>query len=178
MDVKERLESVLSMNVSSPEDAERAGEAAQLLATYLRLEERVRALTESREETGRPEGQSVAGLTLPDAAERVLDAEGVPLHARDLGALMKARGWRHPRSKVARPELILHQLAGRLPRDSRFRRVAPQTFALAKWGDESPGGRRKPKLPLFEGPGTSIAAEMDNAPEAPFEDERAAWRSS
>jgi hypothetical protein len=102
----------------------------------------------------------------------------VPLHARELGARMKARGWRHPRSTVARPEQVMHQLAARLPRHPKvFRRVAPQTFALARWGETDPSARRRPRTGLFLGPGTTIARATEDADE-PLSDREASWRSS
>jgi hypothetical protein len=139
LNVEEQLRSILSRPIETPEDADRAREAADLLASCLRIEAQARRFlsvgqpgpTGSREE-------SFSGLPLHEAARRVLEEAGVPLHARDLGARIKARGWHHPRSKVAKPHQIMHQLAARLPRFPEvFQRVAPQTFGLTSWHPDS-----------------------------------------
>jgi hypothetical protein len=124
-------------------------------------------------------GSSLAGRPLHEAAEQVLTEAGTPLHAAELGRRMKARGWRHPRSRQAQPDQILHQLAARLPRyPHTFRRVAPQTFALVRWGDAYPGARAKATLPtaLFHGPGDAVGVRA-GAAEDPITSEDAAWRS-
>jgi len=153
-DIKAQLQTLLTKPVESAADADRAAEAAEVLAAYLRAVERARRLLgdESRPEPKvrpRPPGD-LAGLTLHDAAEQVLERAGTPLHARELGKRIKAGGWTHPRSQNAKPDLIVYQLAARLPRHpDRFRRVAPNTFALTRWGNEEGGQRRRPTLGLF-----------------------------
>jgi len=128
---------------------------------------------------------SLGGVTLHEAARRVLEEEGRPMHVQELGARIKARGWRHPRSRAARSDQINFQLAARLPRHPEtFQRVAPNTFALAAWGDSAPVRQRpKPRLPLFSSPhrapdGRPWSEWIGDHPEAPFEDEEASWHSS
>jgi hypothetical protein len=179
MKLQEELERLVASPIEDAAGAERAREAAGILAEYLRLRDRADRLLSPMEDAERGAGQ-LAGLTLHAAAERVLQEAGTPLHARELGARIKAGGWRHPRSKVARPEQIVHQLAARLPRHPQmFRRVAPQTFALAKWGDDGfparPGIR--PRLSLFDGPGEAIAAKIGDSDEH-LSGRGASWRSS
>src|SRR5213594_2914211 len=100
MGIREDLRSVLERQPETPEEAEAMQEAAAILASYLRLEERTRRLIGSsgREDALRPPG-SLRGLTLHDAARRVLEEAGAPLHARELGTRIKAGGWSHPRSR-------------------------------------------------------------------------------
>jgi hypothetical protein len=107
----------------------------------------------------------------------VLEEAGQPLHAKELGSRIKARGWKHPRGAPS-PNQIVYQLAARLPRHPhRFRRVAPNTFGLAKWEDDvGPRAPRKPALALFKGPGGSTARDIGDSHEQPAGE--AAWRSS
>jgi hypothetical protein len=180
VEVKEQLESVISRPIDSPEQAEVAQEAAELLATYLRVRDRTRRLMASAEDPRTEEASNgdLKGLPLHRAAELVLEEGGTPLHARELGARMKARGWRHPRSTVARPEQIVHQIAARLPKHPEtFRRIAPQTFALTKWGDRRfAPSKRKPRLALFSGPGDPIGRTAGTSDE-PITSEGTSWRS-
>jgi HB1, ASXL, restriction endonuclease HTH domain len=154
-------------------DVEETGaEAAALLVELIRLEGRARRLLEQTRSSDESRPSDLAGLTLHDAARVVLEEEGRPLHARELGERIKARGWRHPRTRSPRPDQIVYQLAARLPKHPQvFRRVAPQTFALASWESGQPRPRQKPHLGIFRGPGLPIAREIGERPEAPFEDE-------
>ncbi|HZJ52189.1 MAG TPA: winged helix-turn-helix domain-containing protein [Actinomycetota bacterium] len=164
-DIKEQLQALLNKPVESAADADRAAEAAEVLAAYLRAIEGARRLLGDETEAdpdARPPGD-FAGLTLHDAAERVLERAGKPLHARELGRRIKAGGWTHPRAQNAKPDLIEYQLAARLPRHpDRFRRVAPNTFALSKWDAAAPS-RPKPTMPLFsskEGPNADEIGDL------------------
>jgi hypothetical protein len=179
MELKDALERELSTPVRSPGDADRHGEVAGLLGAYLRLEARAQAvLQETDKKTEGVSDGHLRGMTLHDAAERVLEDAGVPLHVRELGARIKAGGWRHPRS-VARPDQILYQLAARLPRHpDRFRRVAPNTFALAKWDQEGHRPRgRTPHVPLFRGSGEPVGRRIGESDDH-VSGEDFAWRSS
>jgi hypothetical protein len=179
MELKDNLMALLRQTPGSAADAERAREAADLLAAYFRLEQQAARLLDATTGRGEEEPTDLRGKTLADAAELVLVDAGQPLHAKELGARIKARGWTHPRSKAARPEQILFQLAARLPRDPRFRRVAPNTFGLAEWVDGmGPSGeRRRPRLGLFSGPGTDVARRLGDTDEH-LTGEETHWRSS
>lgn len=133
----ERLNRLLMEPARRPEDARRAARAAQALAELLSAMENAKQVLAEVDESGATSrGQSLAGWTLQDAAEVILEEVGRPLHAKELGSRIKARGWRHPRGEPSRPDQIVYQLAARLPRHpDRFKRVAPNTFALKKWGD-------------------------------------------
>ncbi|HEV8571771.1 MAG TPA: winged helix-turn-helix domain-containing protein [Actinomycetota bacterium] len=173
-DLKQGLERVLQEPIRTEGDARRVSEAATILADLLRIEERADRLLNTT--ASKPGEGSLAGMTLHEAARRVLEEAGIPLHARELGARIKARGWRHPRSERARPDQIVFQLAARLPRHPGvFRRVAPNTFALVDWGDE-PFARtpRRPRVGLFAAAGIS-GRDIDDS-EEPFEANP--WRSS
>lgn len=176
-DLKNELTEVVGGQIRDPADAKRVQAAAGLLGELLELERRAETLLADDPQVS--PGGSLAGLTLHAAAERVLDDGGVPLHARELGVRIKARGWIHPRSRVGRPHQIVRQLAARLPKHPEvFRRVAPQTFALVKWGKDSfPGPRAEPRLGLFRGPGTGVAGRIGESGEA-IESGDAEWRSS
>src|SRR5881275_2674858 len=105
MSVQTELEELISRRPETAEDAEQIAAAAALLADYHRLEARAHALVE-RSRRSRAPGGSLAGLTLHEAAERVLADAGMPLHASELGRRMKAAGWRHPRTRNAPPQQI------------------------------------------------------------------------
>ena len=178
-DLKARLEEILARPKVTVRDAEEALEAAQVLADLLRVEERALHLIAGETPPGDRGSADLAGLTLDEAARLVLEDEGRAMHGRELGAAIKARGWRHPRSKVARPDQIVFQLAARLPKHPDFVRVAPNTFGLRKWQEHPKPRSPKPKLPLFRGTGAGpSAAEIDEHRDAIFTDERARWRSS
>jgi len=157
---------------------EGAEEAAQLLLEWIRLEGRARrVLSAARAATS--SGTDFSELTLHAAAQRVLEEEGRPLHARELGERIKARGWRHRRSPTPRPDQIVFQLAARLPKHGDvFRRVAPNTFALASWTKNGPPQRPKPRLGIFSSGGGVTGAIIGEQPEAPMEAGEARWRSS
>jgi hypothetical protein len=175
--LKERLEEIIRRPKVTPRDADEAGEAAKALADLLRGEERALRLLRAR---GSPSdaGQAkqakqpylLTGLTLHEAAQRVLDDAGWPMHVRELGTLIKIRGWRHPRSTNAPPDQIQFQLAARLPRHPDvFKKFAPNTFGLAKWGEAPPRTERpKPRLgllgtdPAHEGPSARWLSEHDD----------------
>jgi hypothetical protein len=178
--MKEHLQEVLSRPPTTAAEAERAARAAEALAAYLRLEEEVATLLapagSHEASTGHPPGLAGAHQTLHDVAAEVLAEAGVPLHVRELGRRIKARGWKHPRTKAPRPDQIFYQLAARLPRHpDRFVRVAPNTFALAAW-DEAPLERPAPRLGLFGGQGKPTGREIGDAAELPAS--AAPWRSS
>jgi len=164
--LKERLEEILRRPKVTARDAEEAGEAAKALADLLRGEER--ALRLLRSEAAPPAAGDtrnsaeakkpywVTGLPLHEAAERVLEDLGWPMHVRELGVRIKSRGWQHPRSKTARRDQIQYQLAARLPRHPDvFKKFAPNTFGLAGWGDSPPRSEApRPRLGIAasEGP--------------------------
>jgi hypothetical protein len=178
-EVEKDLAALVRAPIRSPADAERAARAAEALAEVLRATEKARrALSKEPESAAPTPAGSLAGRTLHDAAAAVLEEAGRPLHARELGSRIKARGWTHPRGGPARPEQIVYQLAARLPRHAhRFRRVAPNTFALAKWGDDvAPRTPRKPRIALFKGPVGSTGRLIGESDEQPAKD--AEWRSS
>jgi len=178
-DIQERLEELLARPRATAADAERAARAASALASYLRArdnaEELIRAAALPSPFETLCEVGSLAGLTLHDAAERVLTQAGVPLHVRELGKRIKEGGWVHPRSSDPRPDQILYQLAARLPRHpDRFVRVAPNTFALTAWRREAKRGAR-PQLGLFRSE-RSPATESLEDEATPASDDP--WRSS
>lgn len=175
-DVRGELEDLVRAEVRTAEDAERASEAAKLLAEVIRIEARIRQLREHAPERTTSAGAPFAGLSLDEAARRVLEGARVPLHARELGARIKAGGWKH-RSAGTRPDQIVHQLAARLPRfPDVFRRVSPNTFGLVAWDENPPTPPRRPRLGLFEGPGTAVGREIgERSDEAA---RSSPWRSS
>jgi len=176
--IQSDLEQLIHRRPQNAEEAERIAEAASLLAEYHWLVAKVRGLLNKTDQRRAASG-SLAGLALHEAADRALTEAGVPLHAKELGRRMKARGWRHPRARNAPPDRIEHQLAARLPLYPQFRKVAPQTFALASWGDSYPGASPSaaPLTALFAGSGAAMGAHAGTADD-PFTDEDAAWRSS
>jgi hypothetical protein len=182
-DLKRRLEDIMSRPKATARDAEEAAEAARALADLLRGEERaLRVLGAAQTElhdggpTGpRSGGLPLAGLTLHEAARRVLERWGWPMHVSELGVRIKAGGWRHPRARHPSPDQIQYQLAARLPRHPEtFRKFGPNTFGLAEWGD-SPPRREAPRPRLgipsggepYEGPSARWLAEH---PEAWYDD--------
>ena len=175
--LRDDLEKVIRSTYSSADDAERAAQAASVLAAYLRADEIAeRVLTGVPDSSIADADKSYASLTLNEAAERVLEDAGVPLHVKELGKRVKARGWRH-RRPVSRPDQINYQLAARLPRHPDvFIRVAPNTFALVRWGEgRSKGAPVAPKVGLFRGPGGAVGASLG---ELSKEVAESAWRSS
>ena len=177
--LKERLEEILRRPKVTAREAEEAGEAAKALADLLRGEERALRLlrtegvTPDAAEAKRP--YVLTGLSLHEAAQRVLEDSGWPMHVSELGDVIKVRGWRHPRSTNARPDQIRYQLAARLPRHPEvFKKFAPNTFGLAKWGDSPPRSERpRPRLGIkTEGePYTGPSARwLSEHPEAWYDD--------
>lgn len=177
-DLRTLLEEALARQVESADDAERAATAASALAAYLRAVEAARRALDVTSRGSPPNGPAdLSALTLHDAAERVLDLAGVPLHVKELGARIKAGGWRHKRA-TPRPDQINYQLAARLPRHpDKFARVAPNTFSLSRWGpDRSAAPSSPPRLGSFRGPGGKVGASLgDHAGEPASVDQ---WRSS
>lgn len=172
---RQELERLIAETESTAEDRMVAEEAGQILVEMIRLEGRAARLLSSRPRIdATPPARSLAGLTLHEAAEEVLREAGTPLHVQNLGNGIKARGWRHPRSKRAREDQINFQLAARLPRLPQFRRVAPNTFALSEWGLAGPE-RPKPQLGLFAGGGKVTGRQIDESQEHV---EAPEWRSS
>jgi hypothetical protein len=163
-DLRAGLESEIGEAPRTQEDAERLAKIASLLGEYIRLEREAEAVLSGAVAT--QASGDLAGVTLQDAAERVLGEGGIPLHVRELGKRIKGGGWRHPRSKNAQDDLINYQLAARLPRHSdRFERVAPNTFGLVRWRRGARPGRAKPRLGLFSGPGNDIARRIGDSPD-------------
>ena len=178
--LKERLEQIMRRPKVTARDAEEAGEAAKALADLLRGEERALRLLRSDTTSsiaGDTAGASkarpyvLAGLPLHEAAQRVLEDSGWPMHVSELGDVIKVRGWRHPRSTNARPDQIQYQLAARLPQHPEvFKKFAPNTFGLAKWGDSPPRTERpRPRLgiktdgPPYTGPSAQWLSEHPEA---------------
>ncbi len=163
-------------------DAEEAAEAAKALAELMRGEERALRLLRSGAagEPGTPtrpraSGLPLEGLTLHEAARRVLQTHGWPMHVRELGLRIKAGGWRHPRSTNAGPDQIQYQLAARLPRHPEtFKKFGPNTFGLAEWGDSPPKpSRPKPRLGIVSSgePYTGPSAQwLSEHPEEWYDD--------
>jgi hypothetical protein len=140
--MRDQLETLVRAPIRTPEDAARSGEAATLLGDLLRWVERVRLLTVSDDAPRDNKRQPLVGLTLHEAARRVLTEAGEPLHARELAVRIKLGGWTHPRSASARPDQIVYQLAARLPKyPETFERVSPNTFGLRAWTDPDVPGR-------------------------------------
>jgi hypothetical protein len=172
-EVKERLRAVLAAPVTTAAEARRHEEAAGKLREILEAEQRAAQLFAGEAKAGYSTRSSLAGLTLHEAARRVLEQAGRPLHAKVIGDLMKAGGWRHPRATHARPDLVVHQLAARLPSYAAFERVAPQTFALTEWRET-----KEPVPPLigvFDGPGGPVGRRIGESREAAG---ASTWRSS
>jgi HB1, ASXL, restriction endonuclease HTH domain len=193
-EVEQMIRAAASGRIESADEAERLSEAASLLAAYRRLDERgevllrkagAAALNHYAAQLGVSESttevaSNLGRLSLHEAARRVLEEAGTPLHVRELGARIKAGGWTHPRSKDPRGDLILFQLAARLPRyPDTFERVAPNTFGLTKWSDPLAGGRkvREPRTAMFQGPGRPVGRETGESEDA-VATEDARWRSS
>lgn len=188
--LRARLRALLSADPEDATHAELQASAAALLADLMGWEERAKALFEGGRQTGRVSEEAprygsrvpgiYEGLPLHEAARRALERAGMPLHVRDLGARIKAGGWRHPRAKDAPPEQIQLQLAARLPTyPEMFRRVEPNTFGLAEWPEPEPGQHRRPSLGYVKGgKGEGLARLIGEHPEMILEGERSAWRSS
>jgi HB1, ASXL, restriction endonuclease HTH domain len=180
MNLRAALEEIVQRPIDSLRDAELAREAADAIGQYLQWEASARRLLQQAHgEPAPPPPESLQGLTLRQAAIRVLQDAGGPLHIKELGARIKAGGWRHPRAENPRPDLILFQLASQLRRHSEtFRWVGPNTFALTEWHGRSPGGNdRLPRIGLFEGPGAAVGAASAQSDEAVTAGD-AGWRSS
>jgi hypothetical protein len=192
-ELKRRLEEIMSRPKATVRDAEEAAEAAKALAELMRAEARALRLlrvSPPKDPAGepakpRPGGLPLQGLSLHEAAHRVLETWGWPMHVRELGVRIKSGGWRHPRSTNARPDQIQYQLAARLPRHPEtFRRFAPNTFGLAAWGDSPPRREApKPRLGIFRSPPGQPSAQWlsehpDEVMKQYFEDESNQWRSS
>jgi site-specific DNA-cytosine methylase len=177
-DLTEKLSALLRKPIRSPEDAQQAAQVADALADLLRASQRAeRLLGFAPPGAPRSENASLAGKALQDAAEAVLEAAGKPLHAKEIGRRVKARGWTHARGTPSRPDQIVYQLAARLPRfPHRFKRIAPNTFALAKWDEGAADTATKPRTSLFRGPGGDVARQIGERPDEPAGAPK--WRSS
>ena len=173
-ELEEQLAEILRKPVRTSTDAEAAARAAEALLEILLARERAElALAPAAEARGTTAGD-LSGLTLHDAAARVLEQAGIPLHVKELGKRIKGGGWKHPRSRNARREQIQFQLAARLPRyPDRFQRVAPNTFGLKGWSERMLQ-RPKPMLGLFRGPPGGIGRESGERFDEPA---RTPWRS-
>ncbi len=183
--LKRRLEEILARPKVTSRDAEEAVEAAQIIADIIRCEERgLRLLehpaghTKTPTARGRSEGP-LAGLTLHEAARRVLAEAGWPMHVRDLAVRIKIGGWKNPRGKDVKPPQLAPQIAARLPRyPETFRRFAPNTFGLTEWGDSPPLRERpKPLIGIIKTSGEFSAENIDEELAHYFDDERNQWRS-
>lgn len=175
-DTRERLEEVRRRPVGTSRDASIVEEAARFLGEVVEVEQRAVQWLQEIDRSRAGGAQRLEGLTLHEAARRVLEEAGTPLHARELGARIKAGGWTHPRTSNARPEQIVFQLAARLPRYPHlFRRVGPNTFGLAEWGSRQ-ARRSAPRLGTFSGGGEGVGRGMSDG-EEPFT-EGPPWRSS
>lgn len=177
---REKLEELIRQPVDSAATASMIARAAEVLRDVIRAEEAawmVLGIDHGSELGTKNRGPAdLAGLTLHDAAERVLKDAGSPLHVRELGKRIKARGWVHPRSTKPRPDQISYQLAARLPRHPDvFRRTGPNTFGLVIWDRTGLGSRPKPSFGLFRGPG-NVAKTIGEDPSSIFGDIQ--WRSS
>lgn len=168
--MKGELERLVGRPDTTPAIAEEAG---RLLLDVIRVEGRVDRFLATIEPGSEPGPAGFQGMPLQDAARRVLSGAGVPLHVRELAARVKAGGWRH-RRESGQPDQLAHQLAARLPRYDTFRRVRPNTFGLAEWGEGAPPSGGQP-VPLFTGTDRGLAEWIGEHPEAPFED---SWPSS
>ncbi|MDQ4058265.1 MAG: winged helix-turn-helix domain-containing protein [Actinomycetota bacterium] len=174
-ELEERLAEILAKPVRTSADAEAAARAAEALLDILLARERAELALAPAAEARITTPGDLSGLTLHDAAQRVLEQAGIPLHVRELGKRIKGGGWRHPRSRNAPPEQIQFQLAARLPRyPDRFQRVAPNTFALVSWGKRTTE-RPNPAIGIAEGPRGEIARTIGERYDEPA---RTPWRSS
>lgn len=167
--LRARLEAMVAGGSESATEREIADRAGAILLDLIRLEGRANQLFASRPVLGAPR-DSFLGLPLQQAALEVLEQAGEPLHVRELAARVKAGGWRHRRGEGRRDQL-LHQLAARLPRYPEFRRVRPNTFALAAWDERPPRPPERRPRALFEGTDRDVARWIGDHPEAVFEDE-------
>jgi len=183
--LRARLRALLERKVETSEDADLVAEAARLLRDLMRLDEQAGALL-ARAEGGTPVRERALpyrsggfeGLPLHEAARRALEAAGEPLHVRDLGARIKAGGWRHPRATRPNPDQIEFQLAARLPRHPHtFRRVAPNTFGLVERDDTAPRARATPRFARVRGRGPTLARTIGEEPDL-IHGEEPRWRSS
>lgn len=173
-DIKEDLREILRRPVASSEDARRAEEAARRLRDILEAEQRAEAAFARESAASYGRASSLMGLTLHDAARRVLEKAGRPLHAREIGVRMKAAGWKHPRSRKAKPEQIVHSLAAQLPKHGEFKRVKPQTFALSEW-QEIHDTAPPPLVGIFQGPRAPTGRRISDGDAAAG---ASRWRSS
>jgi hypothetical protein len=174
----EEIRQALEDLIGEPDADERdVARASEVLVEMLRVEGRARRIVARRVGERRQPVRSPGSLdhlTLHEAARRVLEDAGFPMHVRDLGTRIKARGWRHPRARSAPFDHLLHQLSARLPRHPEFVRIRPNTFALKAWGGDLSGRTRpRPRAGLFEGDGFPWARWIGEHPDAIFEDEDA-----
>ncbi|MGH2826527.1 MAG: winged helix-turn-helix domain-containing protein [Actinomycetota bacterium] len=173
-ELEERLAEILGRPVRTSADAEAAARAAEALLDILLARERAELALAPGAEAATTTTGDLSGLTLHDAAERVLQQAGIPLHVKELGKRIKGGGWTHPRSRKASPEQIQFQLAARLPRyPDRFQRVAPNTFGLTGWSEKTLE-RPRPMLGLFQGPPGGVGRESGERFDEPA---RTPWRS-
>lgn len=179
---RRRIEEIMSRSKLTARDAEQAREAAELLRDLLFFEERAERFIAAAEpppdaNSAGPDG--LAGLTLADAAERILLHENAPLHAREISVSLRLGGWTNPRVPDTKFGALMRQVTAALSRGSRFRRTAPNTFGLAAWGKGAIKRKRRqrPKLnlPTFSAPGIS-AKELTESDDAFGFDERNSWR--
>jgi hypothetical protein len=164
--LKRRLEALVA---GSETDHEVAAKAGAVLLDLIRVEGRANQLLAAGPASGLVT-ESFLGMPLQRAAVKVLEDAGEPLHVRELAARIKAGGWRHPRAR-GRGDQLTQQLAARLPRYAEFRRVRPNTFGLASWGDQPRRRTEKRPRALFEGTDRNVARWIGEHPDAVFEDE-------
>ncbi len=184
--LKRLLQEILARPKVTSHDADEAVEAAQIIADLIRCEERALRLLDQPAEHAetsaagrRLDGRPLAGLTLHEAARRVLAKAGWPMHVRDLAVRIKIGGWKNPRGKDVKPPQLAPQIAARLPRyPETFRRFAPNTFGLTEWGDNPPLKQRpKPLIGIIKTSGEFSAENIDDELAHYFDDERNQWRS-
>jgi hypothetical protein len=186
--LREQLEEVRNAPLLGREDAERAAQAARLLGELAEVEAAARELFE-RKATGLSANEAsegdLAGLPQHAAVARILETAGKPMHIRDIAPELYRRGWRHPRPPYRdRPNIGFHLAAMLSQYREKFRRVAPNTFALVEWGEKTTDlDRSRPRLPLIASAGSAPDGRpwsewIGDHPGAPVDDQIAAWRSS
>lgn len=71
----------------------------------------------------------LSGLSMIDAAERVLAEAGRPMHIMEIVDEMLARGFEYEKH----PTALRASLTGSIERKPTFRRTAPATYGLSVW---------------------------------------------
>jgi len=76
-----------------------------------------------------PSRNGLSGLTMIDAALKVLAGAGRPMHIMDMVREMRERGFKYDNSDGA----LRASLTGSIEPKSEFQRVAPATYGLTVW---------------------------------------------